>query len=70
MTDALNSLVRNMAEMENVLISVERLHEYTKVPIEVRWMLSVGPRGSLLPHGHRCVASSYLVAVVTLNTLS
>ncbi|KAH7971518.1 hypothetical protein HPB49_025390 [Dermacentor silvarum] len=35
LTDALNFLVRFTAELENSLIAVERLHEYTKTPTEV-----------------------------------
>ncbi|CAN7943627.1 unnamed protein product [Ixodes pacificus] len=42
-TDALNSLVRFTAELENALISIERLHEYTSVPIEAPWRVTPAP---------------------------
>ncbi|CAN7943686.1 unnamed protein product, partial [Ixodes pacificus] len=42
-TDALNSLVRFTAELENALISIERLHEYTSVPVEAPWRVTPAP---------------------------
>ncbi|XP_070381870.1 multidrug resistance-associated protein 1-like isoform X2 [Dermacentor albipictus] len=43
LTDALNFLVRFTAELENSLISVERLHEYTKTPTEAPWRVTPAP---------------------------
>ncbi|XP_077538722.1 multidrug resistance-associated protein 1-like isoform X3 [Haemaphysalis longicornis] len=42
-TDALNYLVRFTAELENSLIAVERLHEYTRTPTEAEWRVSPAP---------------------------
>ncbi|XP_077499037.1 multidrug resistance-associated protein 1-like [Amblyomma americanum] len=50
-TDALNYLVRFMAELENSLIAVERLHEYTKTPTEAPWRVSPAPSPDWPQHG-------------------
>ncbi|KAM7301952.1 putative multidrug resistance protein [Ixodes scapularis] len=50
-TDALNSLVRFTAELENALISIERLHEYTSVPIEAPWRVTPAPSPDWPSHG-------------------
>ncbi|KAL3196873.1 hypothetical protein MRX96_014967 [Rhipicephalus microplus] len=42
-TDALNYLVRSTADLENSLIAVERLHEYTRTPTEAPWRVSPPP---------------------------
>ncbi|XP_064477021.1 ATP-binding cassette sub-family C member 3-like [Ornithodoros turicata] len=42
-TDALNYLVRATADMENTLIAIERVHEFTQVETEAPWRLTPAP---------------------------